>query len=291
MVVDWPPHLVERIARDRWVLFLGSGVSASCRNAAGNSPPDWPTLLSQLCGLIRDDDSRAIGERLTANRELLAAADHVRYALDTELNLGGYFQTIRTAVDGPPGDRYEPSSMFDAVLALDPRVVFTTNYDRLFETASKNGYAMHPFTSAALTHDLRQGEPVLVKLHGTTDAINEIILTRTDYARVAEDGRQVFEALAALSLTSTILFVGYSLDDPDIQLVLQAVGRRGLSPEAHFMLSPEPASPARVPVFKESFGVSVLTYPAGEHAQAEQAIVELGDLVLAARSRAAPPVP
>jgi hypothetical protein len=31
-----------------------------------------------------------------------------------------------------------------------------------------------------------------------------------------------------LSLTSTILFVGYSLDDPDIQLVLQAVGRGGL---------------------------------------------------------------
>lgn len=123
------------------------------------------------------------------------------------------------------------------------------------------------------------------------DAINDIVLTRTDYARVVDEGRQVFDALGALSLTSTILFVGYSLDDPDIQLVLQAVGRRGLSPEAHFMLSPQPSSAARVPVFKDSFGVSVLTYTAGEHALAEQAITELGNLVLAARPGVVPPAP
>jgi hypothetical protein len=289
--VEWPAHLIERIARDRWVLFIGSGVSASSRNTASQSPPDWVTLLSTLCALIRDDATREIGERLIANRELLAAADHIRYALDSELNLGGYFSAIRAAVDGPGGDRYEPSSIFDALLTLDPKVVFTTNYDRLFETASRSGYAVHRYDSLSLSHDLRQGEPVLVKLHGSTDSINDIVLTRTDYARVTEDGRHVFAALNALSLTSTILFVGYSLDDPDIQLVLQEVGRRGLSPEAHFILSPAPVSAARVPVFKESFGVSVLCYPAGDHAEAERALVELGAQVLAARTRGAAPPP
>lgn len=288
MVVDWPLHLVERIAQDRWVLFVGSGVSASCRNRAGESPPDWPTLLTALCDLIRDDAARAIGQRLVDNRELLAAADHIRYTLETELNVAGYAQTIRVAVDGPPGDKYEPSSIFDALLALDPKVVFTTNYDKLFEIASKSGYAVHTHSSDAVSHDLRQGEPLLVKLHGSTDAINDIVLTRTDYARVMREGRQVFDALNALSLTSTILFVGYSLDDPDIQLVLQAVGRSGLSPEAHFMLSPAPNSSARVPVFRESFGVSVLCHPAGDHAQAEQAIVELANLVLAVRTEGSP---
>lgn len=289
--VEWPSHLVERIARDRWVLFLGSGVSSSCRNTAGKSPPTWSALLAELCGTIRDGEAKSVGEGLIASRQLLAAADHIRHVLASEANLGGYFKTIRAAADGPADDKYVPSSLFDALLALDPKVVFTTNYDKLFENASRNGFAVHRYDSSGLSHDLRQGEPVLVKLHGSTDAINDIILTRTDYVRVGSAGREVFEALGALSLTSTILFVGYSLDDPDIQLVLQAVGRAGLSPEAHFMLSPEHESPARIPVFKESFGVSVLCYPREDHSKAEIAISELGNLVLATRAGMTNPNP
>jgi hypothetical protein len=50
------------------------------------------------------------------------------------------------------------------------------------------------------------------------------------------------------------------------------------------MLAPELASPSRAPVFKESFGVSVLPFPAGDHGQVEVAIRELGDLVLGVRT-------
>lgn len=115
-----------------------------------------------------------------------------------------------------------------------------------------------------------------MKLHGSTDVMPDIVLTRTDYARATTVGRPVFDALRALSLTTTILFVGYSLDDPDIQLVLQAVGRPGTVPEAHFMLAPKPASASRIEVFKESFGVSVLTYT-GTHSRAPTALKELAD--------------
>jgi hypothetical protein len=289
--VDWPQPLIDRIAGNQWVLFLGSGVSASCENDAGDNPPHWPGLLTQLCGMISDGGLRGIGETLIARGELLPAADHIRYTLDLERNIDGYLQAIRTAVDGPLGNKYTPSPLFDVLLSLDPRVVFTTNYDKLFEIASRSGFATHTFDSTGLSHDLRRGEPVLVKLHGSTDAINEIVLTRTDYARVMQAGRQVFDALAALSLTSTILFVGYSLDDPDIQLVLRAVGRPGMSPEAHFMLAPEPASPSRIPVFRESFGVSVLPYPSGDHAEAVTALGELSALVQIERARRSPPSP
>lgn len=289
--VAWPPHLVDRIAGNQWVLFLGSGVSASCQNGAGDTPSDWVGLLSRLCAMINDGGAREVGEQFIEARELLSAADHIRYSLDQESNLSGYHQAIRTAVVGPPSDKYKPSPLFETLLTLDPRIVFTTNYDKLFEIASASGFAVHRFESQDLTHDLRCGEPVLVKLHGSTDAINNIVLTRTDYARVMRTGREVFDALAALSLTATILFVGYSLDDPDIQLVLQAVGRSSLSPEAHFMLAPEPPSPSRVSVFRESFGVSVLSYPAGDHAAARDALAELGDAVLAARARRAPSAP
>ncbi len=114
--------------------------------------------------------------------------------------------------------------------------------------------------------------------------MNDLVLTRTDFAEVTKVGKEVFSALKALSLTSTILFVGYSLEDPDIQLILQEVGRPGPTPEAHFMLAPEPTTESRIEVFKQSFGVSVIVYPSGEHSAVEPAIADLADLVLRRRA-------
>ena len=285
-VVPWPSTLVERISADRWVLFIGSGVSASCKNGAGKQPPTWTELLTELCGLISDAKQRKVGEELVTQRDLLSAADHIRYTLAQENNLTLYQQAIRTAVEGPSDDRFRPSKLLEHLLRLEPKIVFTTNYDKLFELASIDGFRPHPLTSRGLGDDIRRSEPVFVKLHGSTDAINDIVLTRTDYAQATVVGHDVFDALRAVTVLSTILFVGYSLDDPDIQLVLQAVGRPGLAPEAHFMVTETPASASRIQVFKESFGVSVLTYTGSK---VTKAIKELADIVLAARaSRVAP---
>ena len=282
-VVSWPAPLVDRIVSDRWVLFIGSGVSASCKNRAGNSPPTWRALLLDLCALITDVGQRKVGEQLIESRDYLSAADHIRYILAQESNVTGYQQALRAAVEGPPDDRYSPSKLYDHLLNLEPKVVFTTNYDKLFESASRGGFRLLPVTSASLGDELRRREPVFIKLHGSTDAINEVVLTRSDFAEVAKIGRDVFDTLKGLALTSTFLFVGYSLDDPDIQLVLQAVGRPGLSPEAHFMLAPRPPSASRIEVFKASFGVSVVTYT-GAHRRATKAIKELADKVAAIRA-------
>jgi hypothetical protein len=287
-VVQWPSTLVDRIAADRWVLFIGSGVSASCKNSAGDHPPTWTGLLDRLCALITNSAERRVGEELIRSHDLLSAADHIRYTLAQENNLTLYEQTIRIAVEGPTDDRFRPSRFFDHLLSLEPRIVFTTNYDKLFGLASQDGFRPHPLTSPNLGDELRRGEPVFVQLHGSTDQMSDIVLTRTDFARATTVGRAVYDALRALSLTSTILFVGYSLDDPDIQLVLQAVGRPGTVPEVHFMLAPKPASASRIQVFKESFGVSVLSYTGG-HARAPKAVKELAEQVLAVRSP--PPSP
>ena len=282
--MDWPEHLVERIAENGWVLFIGSGVSATCVNSTGASPPAWAGLLTQLCNLVGDSESRDVGLGLIEARDYLSAADHVLHCVRAEGSINSYHRTIQRAVEGPPGDPYQPSVWYEHLLALNPRIVFTTNYDKLFEMASRNAYATHRPGSRTLSANLRRGDYVLVKLHGSTDSIQEIVLTRTDFARLMSTRDDVLEALRALSLTSTILFIGYSLDDPDIQFVFQAVGRGSLDPEAHFMLAPEPATLSRIPVFATAFGVTVLTYPTGEHETAEAALSQLAAEVLGRRT-------
>jgi len=238
--------------------------------------------------LIDNTGLRRVGEQLIENRDYLSAADHIRYVLAQENNLTGYLQALRQAVEGPPGDRYAPSRLFDHLLNLDPKVVFTTNYDKLFERASKGGFRLLPVTTTSLGDELRRREPVFIKLHGSTDDIADVVLTRTDFSSVTKVGRDVFDTLKGLAMTSTILFVGYSLDDPDMQLILQAVGRPGLTPEAHFLLAPKPASASRIDVFKESFGVSVLTYT-GAHSKVTRAIKDLADQVAGIRAGNAAP--
>ena len=44
-MIDWPDKLVQDIARRRCVLFLGSGVSANSKNAAGERPKTWVEVL------------------------------------------------------------------------------------------------------------------------------------------------------------------------------------------------------------------------------------------------------
>ena len=106
-VVAWPAPLLDRIIADRWVLFLGSGVSATCKNNERNHPPTCTDLLSSLCGLISDTRLRRIGEELIREHDLLSAADHIRYSLAQEDNLTGYEQAIRSAVEGPAADLRE----------------------------------------------------------------------------------------------------------------------------------------------------------------------------------------
>jgi hypothetical protein len=240
--------------------------------------------------LIVDEPNKAIGLGLIESKQYLAAADHIQHVIGAEANVTSYYQAIREGVEGPAGNRFQPSRLIDALLNLDPSVVFTTNYDRLFEVAARQGFSVHSFDSNGIKSDLRSGEPVIVKIHGTTDSINDVVLTHPDYARVMKASGEAFDVLKALSSTATILFVGYSLDDPDIQLVLQAVGRGRMSPEAHFLLASEPESPSRAAVFQEAFGVSLLAYPTDQHELLTSSIEELGDRVLAAReARVSPP--
>lgn len=288
MAVEWPQHLIDRIAAGKWVLFIGSGASAGCANTSGQSPPTWSALLRRLNALVSNDCQREVGEALIDQSQYLDAAGHIRHTLSEENNLNQYLSTLKSAVEGPQGEFYQPSTLHDALLALEPRVVFTTNYEKLFEIASRNAYASYPFDSTRLGSGIRRGDDVLVKLHGSTDSIEQVILTRADYARLMTQGRHVLDCVRALAFTSTILFVGYSLDDPDIQLALQAVGRGSLDPEAHYLLAPAPSSASRLSVFRESYGVTILTYPPGQHDQVEDALQSLAGRVLGARSAAVP---
>lgn len=44
----WPDNLVEELAYRRCLIFLGSGISATAKNDAGESPDTWGAFLQIL---------------------------------------------------------------------------------------------------------------------------------------------------------------------------------------------------------------------------------------------------
>lgn len=281
---DWPEPFVEQIAQGRWVLFVGAGVAQSCENAVHQRPPSWGTLLSSLASDVHSEDNRDVANALIARQSYLDAADHIRWSYEQESRLNAYLAALKREIAGPESDPFRKSDVYDKLLDLSPRTVFTTNYDKLFEAASLNAYNTHLYDSKTLSDHVRRNDAVLVKIHGTIDQPEHIILSQRDYARLQLEGSATLEVLRALALTQTIFFVGYGLGDPDIQLALRSIGPRSLAPEAHFILAEEPETQSRADVFRECYNVSLVTYPRGSHEVVVSQLSELALKVEAARS-------
>jgi hypothetical protein len=69
----WPKMLVERIADRDYLLVAGAGVSASCKNAAGDTPPSWKQLLNTLATEFTSGNARKEVLRLAAQENFLDA--------------------------------------------------------------------------------------------------------------------------------------------------------------------------------------------------------------------------
>jgi hypothetical protein len=102
---------------------------------------------------------------------------------------------------------------------LPTREAVTTNYDRLFEEAvdAVDGpIAVLPYQPASA------GQRWLLKLHGSIERDDSIVLTRNDYLSVPSRHSALFGLVQAMLITKHMLFVGYSLTDEDFhQLVYE----------------------------------------------------------------------
>ena len=191
------------------------------------------------------------------------------------------YSAIKELVDGPRADPFSGSEWHEAIVKAEPRVIVTTNYDKIIERATAAGYNVHEYTSLTVAADVRRDYPLLLKIHGSVDRVEGLVLSRRDYTDVRRDGAHAMETLHALLLTRPALLVGYRLHDPDLQLILENIfGGQNQTP-AHYMLAADNLPDYERDVLTHSYGVNVIPYPAGDHAEALQRFQVLADQVAA----------
>jgi hypothetical protein len=207
-------------------LFIGAGVS----RAAGFV--DWRALLRELAADLQLDVDR--------ESDLVALA---QFHLNHRGTRAGINQAL---IDGlTNGAVLTPLHEVLARLPVD--TVWTTNYDQLLEQAFQAaGKSVDVKLTIQNLAQLRRGKDVtLYKMHGCVTQPHDAVLTKDDYERYADKRTLFSDSLKGDLIEKTLLFLGFSFTDPNIEQILARVrGHLGANQRDHYcVMRRRPRSP------------------------------------------------
>jgi SIR2-like domain len=241
--VTCPPDL-RRLYRDRRVIpFIGAGASMAV--TWGDAPvmrgPSWEEMV--------DEAARLLG---VAQPELLRIRG-------TDLQILEYFKILNAGLApltnwlsqklaAATDDDILASPVHSALVQLDLcRIFYTTNYDDFVERAlRKAGRTAHVISSEHnISHDRTADE--VVKFHGDFNTPDTMVLSESQYmGRMRLESPMDFKLRADL-LGRTMLFIGYSFRDTNVNYIFHLVNQLfGSLPDSYsgrraYIVLPEPS--------------------------------------------------
>jgi tetratricopeptide (TPR) repeat protein len=249
MLTSTHPELAEKVQRQRITPFVGAGVSQAVQDVTGKPVfPNWKDLLHDAADLVeRESPSHA---SLIRNFLKLPVPRYYDAAGTAREQLGDrrWYEFLLARL-GVGKERIHPASLElgERIWGLGSRLVITTNCDDVLRWACPAQPVIwnveQPFRQASA---LRNGvkEHTIWHLHGNLSEPEKTIFTLDDYQLLYPDDSRRGQYHAALQtlhtylLTSTFIFIGFSMDDPYFGNQMRAMDRAfsGLS-EPHYVIT------------------------------------------------------
>jgi SIR2-like domain/CHAT domain len=263
--------LTNYIRERKCVLFVGAGLSLSA------GLPDWGSLMRTVV----DTTTGAAPE---AAKELDALFDRGKYIeladQCRELLGPAYFHKLLRQI---LGRNVQPTELHRAIVETPYACIVTTNFDTLLEDAyarhSGRGLPRTPMGTELANQGtlLLDGAFFILKAHGTLQHDQSMVFTADDYRRITYDNPAFQSFLSALLLSHAVLFVGYSLSDPNFRLLLdsQLTTFDGEVPSRYAVMSG--VGPVERDLMWRTARIRVLSYEAGRHEYVGQVLRTLAD--------------
>lgn len=281
MPIKWVESLVHEIAERRCIIFLGAGASQSAAAEDGSAPPDWRALLKGLAGAVTDSKDKEIAQRLIDQNHLLDAAE----VLVGALGAADFSQQLNLHL---PQSKFEPSDLHRAVIALDPKIVVTTNFDQIYESCWSGSpdlaFQSYTYDANGILDSIRSKTRILLKAHGCVSNPSKAVLSRSQYFSAKLNHPGFYSIMDALFLTHTVLFIGCSLEDHDIRLVLEGSTQAAPATHPHYALWEDNKHPSIKKTIEESYNIQLLQYPEGQHHEVVRYLQDLATAVNEFRS-------
>jgi hypothetical protein len=259
-MMDWPKSLVVDIARKRSVVFIGGGVSMQSSNATGASPKSWKALLTAAVAQITGPNARKSEVKSLINAgDYLTSCDVLRDLLGKH----AFYAFLTNELLTP---NFQPAAIHDSIIQLQSRIYATPNFDKIFETRMASlphsAVVVKNYFDPDVGAIARGTLPVVLKVHGTIDAPEQMIFTRADYSNARVKYNAFYSILESLAITHSFLFLGCGFNDPDIKLLLEdhAFSFGGLPPHV-FVMRKGTLARSLVPAFERNLNIKILEYP------------------------------
>jgi hypothetical protein len=233
-----PATLVSAVREHRAILFVGAGVSMNL------GLPSFRQLVDH------------IGEELGFDPDIFHTFGDYQslsefYALDKKV---GPLRSWMDRLWHPDSIKIEESEIHRLIVELDFQIIYTTNYDRWLERAHEaHGKPVHKIASVGdLVNVKANAVTEIIKFHGDFDDDSSIVLTESSYLQRMSFETPLDIRLRSDSLARPLLFIGYSLTDPNMRYLLyklQQLWSLSPSPEARpksyiLMTRPNPVQEA-----------------------------------------------
>lgn len=185
--------LAEELEKGKLVVFVGAGVSKN------SGLPDWKELIKDYAEYrgIKEFTSK---EYLTIPEEVFERYGSLKYYEIAEKRFLG---------------KYVPNSIHRILKKMKLTYIITTNYDTLIEDEIKNLQIVSKDEDLPYTNSNR----MLIKMHGDFENKN-IVLKKSDYDNYEKNFQLISTLIKGLFTTNTILFIGYSYNDTNVQQIM-----------------------------------------------------------------------
>ena len=236
-------ELIELVASEEAVLIVGAGSSRRV------SYLDWQGLLKELEALAHkcgDDFDPNDGKRV--NDPLAYAEDIKSYICEQRGNLDRYYAFLQNLFS----PKTPPCEVFHKCLVSLPfRGILTTNYDNVLEAALGEIEPSSAYDNSLVIDDGSAGRVHeflmamsdrsiirrIAHLHGKFDHANSIILSIEDYKHayglsLTDEDDELQQQITwtlhrkllwAILATRRVVFVGFSMNDPYLNKMLETV--------------------------------------------------------------------
>jgi len=198
-------ELSKELAEGNLAIFAGAGFSM----AAGYV--DWKTLLKPIADDLELDVDK--------EWDLVTLAQY-------HANVHGANRAkLNQLLVSEFSSKIAPTENHKILARLPIQTYWTTNYDRLIETAleSNEKIADTKHTTKQLATTKPKRDAVVYKMHGDVEHASEAVLIRDDYERYHVKMQPFITALSGDLISKTFLFLGFSFTDPNLDYILSRV--------------------------------------------------------------------
>ncbi len=267
--------LADLISQKKVMLFIGAGISRSVKM------PLWKELLKSL---VEDEFDGDLFETYGDNMVL---AEYIRKQYGNE---AVYQKMKKLFTIGEDVQReLENSKIYKAILELGCPVIYTTNYDHLLESYYKMKRGADSYDRVVTIEDMgkvRTQTTRIMKFHGDISDEDSIVLAESEYF-----GRMDFQnfmdvQLQADMLRYHVLFLGYSLSDINVKMLLYLAGKRRRSqgkcsefPDMKNYIFTATPNQIQKAVFEDNQIITLWGENADKEAGTEEFLLRLSELV------------